>query len=104
VCRKDSSLAIGVHLASAALFYVLLAGGFWMLTDLLPFGRTKAENTAYWISAAFSALYMLPKLPAKIRQSWKNLMVPGAFEVDTLRRRAGFGSEYERPRGRKTIE
>lgn len=95
VPRKDAGLAMGVALFSVLLFSLLLRGGFWLLTDVLPFGRTQTENTVYWVFAGLSALYMLPQVPSKIRKSWRNATVPGSLETDILKRKLGLNPEHE---------
>lgn len=95
--RKDNALGMGIHIASVILFGCLLFLGFWVLTDVLPFGRTRTENVIYWIFAAFSALYMLSQIPQKIRRSWKIAMSPGALEADILEQRMSAGPGQERP-------
>lgn len=95
VPRKDTALVMGVAVTQIVLFSILLDGGFWLFTKKLPFGHTKAENVAYWIAAALSALYMLPQTPRKIRKSWRNAMLPGSLDLDILKRRAGLDPERD---------
>ena len=80
VNRKTTALGIGVGIGSVILFALLLRGGRWLLTDILSFGFSTAENTVYWVFVALSALYMLPQIPSRIKKSWRNAMVPGSFE------------------------
>ena len=87
VDRKTTALGIGVGLGSAFLFYLLLRVGFWLLSDILHFGYSAAENTVYWIFAALSALYMLPQIPRRIKKPWRNAMIPGSLESDIFARK-----------------
>jgi len=87
VPRKQTAIAMGVAAASVALFSLLLRGGFWLLTDILPFGWSKAENVVYWIFAGFSALFMLLQIPSKVQKQWRNAMVPGSLESDIFMRK-----------------
>ena len=77
VPRKDTSLQIGVAIFSVVLWTALMRLGFWLIVDVLQFGASDAENVVYWIFAAFSALYMLPQFPRKLRNSWHFAMTPG---------------------------
>jgi len=87
VPRKNNALGMGVALLSSVLFSALLDGGFWLLTDIFSFGRTRAENIVYWIVAALSLLYMLPQIPSRIRKAWRSAMTPGWIEMDILKRK-----------------
>ena len=87
VSRKTTALMMGVALAGAILHSLLLFAGFWVLTELLPFGQTQTENIVYWIFAALFAPLMLAQIPAKLRKSWRNAMTPGSFETDILKRK-----------------
>lgn len=86
VPRKDNALAAGVALLGVILFSLLLDGGFWLLTSVLRFGQTRAENIVYWVFAGLAALYILPQIPAKIRKSWRNSMIPASVQEDIVRR------------------
>ncbi len=74
VDRKSTALGFGVCIGSCALFNGLFYAGFWLLSDILHFGYSASENTVYWIFAVLSGLYMLPQIPERIRQSWRNSM------------------------------
>ena len=87
VPRKQNAMYMGVSIASAILFSGLLYGGDLLLTDVLRFGQTKTEIIVYWVFAVLSAVYMLPRIPSKIRKSWRNAMVPGSLEADILSRK-----------------
>ena len=87
VPRKTTALQMGVALFSVVLFSLLLRGGFWLLTDVFPFGQTQMESTVYWVFAGLSALYMFPQVPRKFRKSWRNAMIPGSLETDILKRK-----------------
>jgi len=95
VPRKDTALAMAVALFSVVSFSLLLRAGFWLLTDLLPFGQTQAENVVYWVFAGLSALYILPQIPQKVRKSWRNATIPGSLEMDILKRKVGLNPEHE---------
>jgi len=73
--RKTTALGFVVCIGSFALFNGIFYAVFWLLSDILHFGYSPAENTVYWIFAALSSLYMLPQIPGRIRQSWQNSMV-----------------------------
>lgn len=87
VQRKITALGIAMGLGSALLFSILLRTGFWLLSDVLPFGYTTGENIVYWVFAAFSALYMLPQIPKRIKNAWRHAMVPDAIEADIMTRK-----------------
>lgn len=93
VRRKTTAMMMGVAVAQVVLFSLLLGGGFWLLTEVLPFGRTRLENGIYWAFAACSALFMLLQVPSKVRKSWRDAMVPGALEGDIISRKLRVASE-----------
>jgi hypothetical protein len=95
VPRETTALAMGVAIFSAILFSLLLYGGNWLLTEVLPFGQTEIENVVYWIFAGISALFILPQIPAKVRKSWRNAIIPGSLEVDIFKRKMGHNPERE---------
>lgn len=94
VSRKDTLLMMGVALLSMILFSLLLGAGFWVL-DLLPFGRTLADTVVYWFFAVISMLFFILQIPKKIRKSWRDAMIPGAFELDIIKRTLGLNPEDE---------
>lgn len=96
VPRRDAALACGVALFGVVLFAILLRAGSWLLTEVLPFGHAETESIAYWGAAAFSAVFMLRQMPAKLRKSWRHVMLPGSLEADIRdRRRAEFRPPFE---------
>jgi hypothetical protein len=93
VSRKTNALMMGAAVTGVVLHSLLLLAGFWFLTELLPFGQTRAENIVYWVFAALFAPYMLAQIPAKLRKSWRNAMAPGTLETDILKRKLGLNPD-----------
>jgi hypothetical protein len=94
VPRVQGLLGMGAGLFGVLVFSLLLRAGFWILTEVMPFGRTGAENTVYWLCAVLSALFLVSQVPAKLRKSWRNAMVPGSLEEDIVRREQGRDPTY----------
>lgn len=95
VSRKSTALAMGAAIFGVLLFSLLLRAGLWLLTEVLSFGQTETENVVYWVFAGFSALFMLPQIPKKLRKSWRNAMIPGSLEADIFKRKMGLNPEHE---------
>ena len=95
VPRKTTAIAMGVAISSMILCFLLLRAGSWLLTEVLPFGRTETENVVYWLFSGLYALFMLPQIPIKCRKSWRNATIPGSLEVDSFKRALGLNPEYE---------
>lgn len=89
VPRKDNALYMGVAIFNVVLFSILLGGGFWLLTEVLPFGHSQLENVVYWIFAGLSCLYLFPQIPSKIRSSWRYATVPGEVWKDSIKQKLG---------------
>lgn len=82
VPRKDNVLYMGVSISIIVLFSFLLLGGFWLLTDVLPFGQTRTENLVYWVSAGISFLFFMQQIPTKIRGFWRYATIPNSVRLD----------------------
>lgn len=95
VSRKTTGLMIGAAVAGIVVHSLLLVVGFWFLTEVLPFGKTRTENIVYWVFAALFAPYMLAQIPSKIRKSWRNAMSPGTLEIDILKRKVGLNPDVD---------
>ena len=95
VSRETTALGMGAAVTGVIVFSLLLVGGFWFLTGVLPFGRSRVENIVYWVVAGLSSLYMLAQIPAKIRKSWRNAMVPGTLETDIYKRQRGLNPDVD---------
>lgn len=89
VSRKSTALAAGAAVFGVLLFSLLLSAGLWLLTEVFSFGQTETENVVYWVFAGLSALFMLPQIPKKLRNSWRNAMIPGSLEADIFKRKMG---------------
>ena len=94
VPRKDNAIHMGVAICTVALFSLLLRGGFWLLTVVLPFGQTQAENIVYWLFAGLSWLYFIPQIPSKLRASWRYATIPNALWLDSLMQKIGLNSKH----------
>lgn len=95
VPRKTTAIGMGAALSTVIAFTFILYGGFWLLTEVLPFGRTRTENIVYWVFAALAAIYVLPQIPARIRKLWRNATVPGSLEMDIYKRRMGINPDHD---------
>jgi hypothetical protein len=82
---NDNALYMGVAIFNVVLFSLLLLGGFWLLTVILPFGQTQTEVVVYWVSAGISFLFFLKQVPSKIRGSWRYATIPNALWVDSMK-------------------
>jgi len=87
VGRKKTGLGFAISLGSGLIFSLLLHGGYWLLSDVLSFGYSNAENIVYWVFSVFSALYVVFQIPNRIKKTWRFVMVPGALEEDIFARR-----------------
>lgn len=85
VPRNDNALYMSVAIFTVVLFSLLLLGGFWLLTVVLPFGQTQIERVVYWVSAGISFLFFLKQVPSKIRGSWRYATIPNALWVDSVK-------------------
>src|ERR1035437_3147095 len=89
VPRKTTAILMGVAIFSTALFSLLLGAGYWLLTNVFSFGRTRTEHIVYWVFAGLSALFIILQLPARLRKTWRNAMIPDSLEIDILKRKIG---------------
>jgi hypothetical protein len=89
VLRNDNALYMGIALFNVLFFSLLLVGGFWLLTVILPFGQTQIEIAVYWISAGISFLFFSRQVPAKIRGTWRYATIPNALWVDSMKQKLG---------------
>lgn len=87
VDRKKTGLGFAMGIGSGIIFSLLLHSGYWLLSDLLSFGYSNAENIVYWIFAAFTAIYFLFQIPGRLKKAWRNAMTPGSLEADIIARR-----------------
>lgn len=85
VPRNDNALYMGVAIFNVVLFSLLLIGGFWLLTVILPFGQTQIETAVYWVSAGISFLFFQKQVPSKICGSWRYATIPNALWVDSVK-------------------
>lgn len=85
VPRVTTAAAMGVTLVRAIKFFLLLYGGNWLLTEVLPFGQTMTENVVYWVYAGLAALFMVPQIPVKARKFWRKAMIPESLEADIIK-------------------
>ncbi len=59
---------------------LLLRGGFWLLVEVLAFGRTLLEQVLYLIFMPISAAFLLRRFPAQVQQSWRRAMSPDSVK------------------------
>lgn len=95
VPRESTAILIGMAIFSTVLYSLLLSGGFWLLTNVFSFGYSRTENIVYWVFAGLSTLFILLKLPARLRKIWRNAMDPGSLEIDILKRKIGLNPDVE---------
>lgn len=82
--RSTTAVGVGMGVALVGLWGGLLAAGTWVLTRVLGFGYTTAENAVYWIFAVLSLLYFARQLPLRIKRTWRHANVAGALEEDMM--------------------
>ena len=80
-------MLMGVSIAGTLFHSLLLWAGFWVLTDLLPFGVSRGEKITYWVFAGLFAPYFLAQVSDKLKDLWRNAMIPGAFQSAMLKRK-----------------
>ena len=97
VPRVTTVAAMRVTLVRTIKFFLLLYGGNWLLTEVLPFGQATAENVVYWVYAGLAALFMVPQVPVKARKLWRKAMIPESPETDLTKQQAENNPERERP-------
>ena len=72
-----------MHSLSLFIIYVLvLVAGFLIMSRRLPFEWEKAEKVVYWIFCGLAAFYSVPRIPEKLRRTWRYATVPGALEEE----------------------
>lgn len=77
VPRSNNVAAMGASLAGAFAFAVLVIAGEWLARQYLTLSGT--ATSIFWACVAFSALYIAPQLPRKIRSGWRDAMYEDAF-------------------------
>jgi len=87
--RKTAFLGLGMAVGLGVLWSGLLRLGYYLLSDVLSFGYTTAENVVYWIFAGITLIWSGLRLPAKVKKTWRNANVPGSIEEDIWRRKLG---------------
>ena len=85
VSRKSTSLALGVSVAAAVVFSLLLQGGYWIISAG-NFGASNAESIVYWLFASVTLIGIAIEVPKKIGKSWRNATVRGSLEADIQQR------------------
>lgn len=75
--RKSGEHAFGAvigALVTSLACSLLLRGGFWLLVEVLAFGRTLLEQVIYLVFMAASAAVLLRRFPTQVQQSWRRAM------------------------------
>jgi uncharacterized membrane protein YeaQ/YmgE (transglycosylase-associated protein family) len=87
VPRKVNAIGMGAGLAHMVVAAIVLSGGRWLLTEVLEFGYSDAENTSYKIFAVIGSVYCLFQIPSRLRRAWRNAFVPGEIEHNIFKRK-----------------
>jgi hypothetical protein len=66
-----------------------LHGGFWVLLEVMGFGRRGLEKILYCVFVVLSAAYLVPRLPSKVQKAWRTAMSPDAAKEATATDRDG---------------
>jgi hypothetical protein len=75
--RMTAGRAVGrmvAALVTGLVCSVLFRGGFWLLVEVMAFGRTGLEQAIYCVSVAVAAGFMLRRLPSRVQKSWRAAM------------------------------
>jgi hypothetical protein len=89
VGRRTVFLGLGVSIGSVLLWSALLWLGYYVLSQVLHFGYTTAENVVYWIFAVIGLLWFGRQLLSKIKKTWRNANIAGSLEEDIWTRKLG---------------
>lgn len=74
--RSRTFGAVIAALITGVICSLLLRVGFWLLVEVMAFGRTGPEKIAYVVCLGLSLFLMLRRLPSKVRTSWQAAMSP----------------------------
>jgi hypothetical protein len=77
VPRSNNVAAMTASLGGVVVFTLLFVAGLWIVGYLqIDPLRTPI---VFWVCVAFSAVYIAPQLPAKLRNSWRDAVHEDAF-------------------------
>jgi hypothetical protein len=88
--RSNNIAAMAVSLGGVVAFTLLFVVGLWLVDYLqlapsgaVPWPSRTVDSILFWVCFAFSLLYILPQLPTKPKNGWRD-----AMHKDAMLRRA----------------
>ncbi|MFY9287479.1 MAG: hypothetical protein WAO98_03150 [Alphaproteobacteria bacterium] len=89
--RKHNVQEMVACLFYSATLLALFVLGFWVLSERFNFKIDldfhNAENVVYWIFCAFAVVYLVPQIPTRLEQIWREATEPGMLDRDIFRRK-----------------
>jgi hypothetical protein len=70
--------AVAAAVATGLVCTLLLRGGFWLLLEAMALGRTRLEQVIYWTFVVAASVFLLRRMPGRVRQSWRTAMAEGS--------------------------